>query len=162
MPAGAQIQGQQFAQFLASNVPKYDTEVAKDFRPTDGGLAGYYRTMPYDAYTGVQHTFNRFRTVFPNLTNSWIAGGAESGNLQTPCNGTPCDLPKNYITWGFDRFTYALERQRWATQLLCFDDMLTITEAKEQFRYIISDVLAPTAKWVMGDYIMKQIGRAHV
>lgn len=156
MGAPVQIQGQQFAAFLASNVPVYDEEVAKDFRPVDGGLAGYYRTMPFEGFTGVQHTFNRYRSNFPNLTGAWFLQGSESGGLQTECNGTPCDRPQQQISWGTDRFTYPLEGQQWSTQLLCYDEMMTVTQAADEFRYIISDVLAPVSKWVTGDYVMKR------
>jgi len=156
MANGVPISGKQFAQYLASNVPRYDDEVAKDIRPTDGSLINYYRTKAYDAYSGVQHTFNRFRTVFPDLTQAWYAAGKEAGNVQVECNGTPCDLPQNSISWGFDRFTYGLEFQQWSSQIFCFDSMLTATEAKQQMSYIISDVLKAATKYVVGNYVMKR------
>lgn len=149
MATGNMISCNQFKEFLVSQEPVYDKQILKDIRPFDG-LIGYYATTNFDAYTGVQHTYDRFKSVFPNVTNPWTT--IQSGN----CLGQPCDPVENKIGWGYERKTYNLEGQSWASQLLCFDDIMTKTRAKDHFRQIIDDVLRPATNWVMTYYLQRK------
>lgn len=144
------ISCKQFQSFLVSQEPVYDREILKDVRPTSGDLMGYYITGEFDAYSGVSHTFDRFHHVFPNLTNPW--NSVQSGN----CVGQPCDPMENKIGWGWSREQYGLEEQSWGTHLLCFDEIMTKTKAKEHFRQIIDDVLRPATTWIMTDWLLKK------
>lgn len=145
------ISCKQFQNFLTSQEPVYDREILKDVRPTTGDLVGYYITGKFDAYTGVQHSFDRFNHVFPNLTAPWNA--VTSGN----CVGTPCDPVENKIGWGWTRNQYGLETQSWGTHILCFDDIMTKTKAKEHFRQIIDDILRPSTTWILTHWIMQKV-----
>jgi hypothetical protein len=149
MAAGDQISCKEFASFLVSQEPVYDKEILRDVRPFDG-LIGYYLTSAFDSYSGVQHTFDRFNSVFPNLTQPWTA------KTNTPCLGTPCDPDSNKLGWGYTRNTYHLEQQSWESNLLCFDEILPKTRAKEHFQQIIDEVLRPATNWIMTDYLLKR------
>ncbi|MEY4376367.1 MAG: hypothetical protein RJB26_917 [Pseudomonadota bacterium] len=149
MAAGNVISCKQFASFLVSQEPVYDKEVLKDIRPFDG-LIGYYQTGSFDAYSGTQHTFDRFNSVFPNVTTSWDPVSGAS------CSGTPCDPTENKIGWGWTRNTYALEKQSWGSDILCFDQIMTKTKAKEHFRQIIDDVLRPATNWITTYYLQRK------
>lgn len=149
MANGDVISCRQFSSFLVSQEPVYDKEIVKDVRPFDG-LIGYYQTGQFDAYSGVEHTFDRFHAVYPNVTAAWRASS------NTACSGTPCDPESNKIGWGNTRNTYHLEEQRWDSNLLCFDEIMPRTRAKEHFQQIISDVLRPATNWIMTDYLLKR------
>lgn len=144
------ISCKQFQSYLVSQEPIYDREIIKDVRPTSGDLMGYYVTGEFDAYSGVQHSFDRFSSVFPNLTVPWkdVASGA--------CIGQPCDPDENRIGWGWSRYQYGLEEQSWGTPLLCFDEMMTKTRAKEHWRQIIDDILRPATTWIMSHWLMQK------
>jgi len=149
MASGNVISCKQFASFLVSQEPVYDKEVLKDIRPFDG-MIGYYNTGSFDAYSGTQHTFDRFNSVFPNVTTSWdnVNGAA--------CSGQPCDPTENKIGWGWSRNTYQLEKQSWGSDILCFDQIMTKTKAKEHFRQIIDDVLRPATNWITTYYLQRK------
>lgn len=139
-----------FQEFLVSQEPVYDREIIRDIRPTTGDLMGYYLTGTFDAYSGVSHTFDRFNTVFPNLTVPWTS------TVSGACIGTPCDPNANRIGWGWTREQYGLEDQSWESNLLCFDQIMTRTRAKEHFRQIIDSILRPATKWIMSWWMFRK------
>jgi hypothetical protein len=149
MASGNVISCKQFASFLVSQEPVYDKEVLKDIRPFDG-MIGYYNTGSFDAYSGTTHTFDRFNSVFPNVTGSWENPTGAS------CTGQPCDPTENKIGWGWTRSTYNLEKQSWGSDILCFDQIMTKTKAKEHFRQIIDDVLRPATNWITTYYLQRK------
>lgn len=138
-----------FTQFLVDEQPNYDAYVIKDIRPSDSWLA-HVDTGTFDAFTGTVHTRDRFNSVFPNITKAW------EQVTSAGCLGTPCDANRHVVGWGSTRLTYGQEQQSWRTPLLCWDQMISITKAREQWSYIISDVLRPTVDWVQGSYIRKR------
>lgn len=140
----------QFAQYLVTQTPYYDKEILRDIRPTAGDLMGYYKTSKFDAFTSTSHTFDRFRHVFPDVRKNWQSVG------ETNCTGKPCDPDENHIGWGWDRFTYGLERQSWASEVLCFDAMMTKTRAKEHFQQIVEQILRPATGWIMSTYLARK------
>jgi hypothetical protein len=139
----------QFTQFLVDEQPNYDSYIIKDIRPEDGWIA-HVTSGTFEAWSGTQHTRDRFNHVYPNVTKQWLQTAASG------CLGTPCDKNEHLIGWGSSRLTYFLEEQSWQTPLLCFDQEMHITHAREQFAYIISDILRPTVNWVQGNFIRKR------
>lgn len=144
-----QISCSTFTQFLTDQLPVYDKYIIKDIRPEDSWLA-HVTGGTWEAWSGTQHTRDRFNSVFPNITKAWTPTSSAA------CLGTPCDKNENLIGWGSTRITEFLEEQSWATPLLCFDQMMHVTQAKAQFAYIISDILRPTVNWVQGSFIRKR------
>ena len=143
------ISGCQFANWLVDQQPKYDKLIIEDIRPTDGFV--YHVSMgTFEAFTGTQHTRDRFNSVYPDTTQSWSPVEAAG------CLGTPCDMRENTIGWGSSRLTYGLELQSWQTPLLCFDQDMHITHAKQQFRYIISDILKPSTSTILSNFLRKR------
>jgi hypothetical protein len=146
------LNGCQFTQFLVSQEPVYDKLILEDIRPEDGWIL-HVETGTFPSYSGVQHTLDRFNHVWPNVTKAWTPTAA--GN----CLGTPCNLPENYITWGATRLTYFLEQQSWATPLLCYDQDMHVTHAKEHFRQIISDILKPATSAINSNFLRKRVAQ---
>jgi len=124
MASGQMISCNQYANYLISQEPVYDKMIVQDTRPIDG-LMGYYKSEGFDSYSGTTHTFDRATMVFPDITVPWTPFGTDN------CSGTPCDPERNPIGWGNKRATYSLVEQNWKTDLLCFDQMMTKTRAKE-------------------------------
>jgi hypothetical protein len=148
--SNSKLSGCSFTQFLVDQEPVYDKLILEDIRPEDGWIL-HVDTGTFEAYAGVQHTLDRFNHVWPNVTKTWTA--TQAGN----CLGTPCDKVEHYITWGSTRLVYFLEEQSWATPLLCFDQEMHITHAREQFRQIISDILKPATSAIWSNYLRKRV-----
>lgn len=151
MPAESLVGCRKYASYLASDLPQYDALVIKDVRPDLAQMAGYYKTSSFDAYTGLSHSFDRIHGVHPDTTRPWTS--TEGG---TACVGTPCDPDENLIGWGWSRETYGLEEQSLATPLICFDEVMTKTRAKEHFRQIIEDILRPASMKVLSAWILRR------
>ncbi|HUD75877.1 MAG TPA: hypothetical protein VMQ76_12465, partial [Terracidiphilus sp.] len=139
----------QFSQFLTDQQPNYDKYIIKDIRPEDGWLA-HVTSGTFDAWSGTQHTRDRFNNVYPDVTQVW------KQVTSAGCLGTPCDKTETAIGWGSTRLTYFLEEQSWQTQLLCFDQDMHITHAKEQFAYIISKILKPATSAIQSNFLRKR------
>jgi hypothetical protein len=144
-----QISCSDFAQFLVDQQPHYDKEIVKDIRPTDGWI-GHVSTGEFPAHSGVSLYQDRFNSVFPNTTRPFRPKTYES------CIGNPCAKEENLIGWGAERLSYALEQQEWATQLLCFDQMMHVSKAKENWSYIISSILKPATSAIMSNFLRKK------
>lgn len=138
-----------FTQFLVDQQPVYDKYIIEDIRPSDGWIA-HVTSGTFAAWSGTQHTRDRFNHVYPDTTQTW------ESVTDTSCVGTPCDMNEHCIGWGSTRLTYALEKQSWNTQLLCFDQDMHITHAREQFRYIISKILKPATVEIQNNYLRKR------
>lgn len=140
----------QFASFLDTQTPYYDKLIIKDIRPEDS-LIGMVETGPFEAYTETTHSRDRFRAVYPNVTKQWLPRG------MTSCVGTPCDKVEHRIGWGYDRITYSLQEISYQTDLICFDQTMHYTKAREHFSQIISDILRPATGWIQSAKIRKEM-----
>jgi hypothetical protein len=145
----ATISCTKFAQYLVDQQPVYDKLILSDIRPTDSWVLNV-ATGTFDAFSGVEHTLDRFRHVFPNTTKQWLRTSYAS------CVGTPCDKTEHCIGWGATRITYYLEEQSWQTPLLCFDQEMHVVKAQEHFRQIISDILRPATTDIMSNFLRKR------
>lgn len=139
----------EFTQFLVDQQPYYDKYIIKDIRPTEGWVA-HVKSGTFEAWSGVQHVRDRFNHVFPNVTKQWVP------TTSAGCLGTPCDKNEHLIGWGSTRLTYFLEEQSWQTPLLCFDQEMHLTGARQQWSYIISDILKPATVYIMSNFLRKR------
>ena len=146
---GSIVSCSKFTQFLVDQQPYYDKRILMDIRPTDGWI-GHVKSGTFEAFSGTQHTRDRFNHVFPNTTKAWEPVTAAH------CLGTPCDPTEHTIGWGSTRLTYGLEKQSWQTPLLCYDQDMHVTHARENFRYIISDILKPATNAIMSNFLRKR------
>lgn len=142
----------QFTNYLVSQEPFYDRKVLKDIRPIDSWVA-HLKSGTFEAWSGTQHTRDRYNSVYPDTTNAWRPVS------QAGCLGTPCDKVENRIGMGASRLTYGLEEQNWATDLFCFDQIMSVTKAQEMFDYWISKVLKPVAVTVQSDFARKRVAQ---
>jgi len=92
---------------------------------------GHVSIGRFAAQDGVEHTFDRFENVFPDLRGAWEDVTAAS------CVGQPCDPSSTKIGLGFTRDSYKLQRKAYETDLFCFDQILSADRAKQQFAHVI-------------------------
>lgn len=148
-PPSTVVKACDFVQNLVDQQPVYDKLILEDITPVDGWILNMV-TGTFESYSGVEHTLDRFNDVWPDTTKVWAR--TQSGN----CLGTPCDKTRYSIGWGATRLTYFLEEQSWKTPLLCYDQDMHITHAKEHFRQIISDILKPATSAIMSSFMRKR------
>lgn len=148
-PPSTVVKACDFVQNLVDQQPVYDKLILEDITPVDGWILNM-TTGTFEAYSGVEHTLDRFNDVWPDTTKVWTR--TQSGN----CLGTPCDKTRHTMGWGASRLTYFLEEQNWKTPLLCYDQDMHVTHAKEHFRQIISDILKPATSAIMSSFMRKR------
>lgn len=143
---------QQFTNFLLEELPIYEPQIIRDIRPTDGWI-GHVSVGQWDAFDGTSHVQDRFRHVSPNVTKKWyeVSNEACLGG-----NQAPCDPPENLICWGTTRRTFGQEKQSWRSQLLCFDQIVTVNKAVEHVSQIVSDILRPATSRITSFWLRKK------
>lgn len=119
-----------FTDFLSRRSEHLDDEIIRSLHPTDTWI-GHVSTGRFPAQDGVEHTFDRFENVFPDLRGTWEDVTAAG------CVGKPCDPDETLIGLGFTRDSYKLQRKSYSTDLFCFDQILSADRAKRQFAHII-------------------------
>lgn len=119
-----------FTDFLSRRSEHLDDEIILSLHPYDNWL-NHVNVGRFRAEDGVEHTFDRFENVFPDLRGAWEDVTAAS------CVGKPCDPDVTLIGLGFTRDSYKLQRKVYATDLFCFDQILSADRAKQQFAHVI-------------------------
>lgn len=165
MAEGTNIGCQTFIDSLVTQTPFFDGEIVKDMRPVRAGLLGFYQTAPYKAYTDSQHAFDRLRSVNPDTTAAWYQPAAQpavqsngaitNGENAQDCSTTNCNLPQNTMDWGSTRLAYGLWAQQWNTKLLCFDEIMSKTQAKMHLAQIVGEILPNASRVIMNDVLYK-------
>lgn len=150
-PESLIISGCDFVQALVDQLPHFDELIMRDITLVDGWL-GNIATGTEPMGTPVETTQDRFRGVWPNTTKTWrrvVANGPG-------CTGNPCDPTPNELGWGADRLTYYSEEQVWESPLVCYNQMMHITQAEEHLQQIISDVFRPATSAVSSGFLRKR------
>ena len=124
------ISCQQFASYIASKSEHLDEPILLSMHPLDSQWIGHVSTGQFKAEDGVEHTFDRFENVFPKL-GPWRDVQAAS------CVGAPCAKPQTKIGLGFTRDSYKLQETDYATDLFCWDQILSKDRATEQFAHFV-------------------------
>lgn len=145
----------QFASFLDTQSPYYDALIIRDIRP-EVSLIGMVKTASWEAFTENQHHFDRFKHVYPNVTKPWTTLGATQ-NFPLGCGENPCDKKADRIGWGYSRVTYGLQEKSWMTDLICYDQVMSFTQAVAHFEQIIGDILRPATAVIQSHKIRKEM-----
>ena len=127
-----------FTDFLSRRSEHLDDTIIRALHPTDGWI-GHVSIGRFKAEDGVEHTFDRFENVFPDLRGAWEDVTAAS------CVGKPCDPSVTKIGLGFTRDSYKLQRKSYETDLFCFDQILSADRAKQQFAHVIRTLRRATS-----------------
>lgn len=98
--------------------------------PLDSQWIGHVSTGRFPAEQGIEHTFDRFENVFPQL-------GAWSDVQAASCVGAPCDPDSTKVGLGFTRDSYKLQQKSYETDLFCWDLILSADRATQQFAHFV-------------------------
>ena len=124
------ISCQAFANYISSKIEHLDEAIVLSMHPLDSQWIGHVSTGQFKAEDGVEHTWDRLENVFPQL-GPWKDVQAAS------CVGTPCDKVQTKVGLGFTRDSYKLQETDYATDLFCWDQILSKDRASEQFAHFI-------------------------
>jgi len=138
-----------FSHVIATRAEHLDEEVIKAMHPIDTWI-GHVSIGRFPALDGVEHTFDRFEQVFPDLRGTW------EDVTNAPCVGTPCDPDMTTINMGFTRDSYKLQRKTYASCLVCFDQILSLDRAKTQYAWYV-EMLQRAAK-IIGSHRLRTEG----
>lgn len=126
----ADIKCAQFTDFLIRRSEHLDDEILRDLTPAST-VIGMVETGKFKAEDGTSHTFDKFNRVFPDMSEAWE--DVEGGN----CQGTPCDPTETKIGMGYTRDSYKLQQKSYATDLFCYDNVMSADRAKQQFSHTV-------------------------
>lgn len=141
----------QFTDFLSRRSEHLDDEIIRDITPVSS-IIGKVETGEFPALDGTSHTFDRFNRVFPNLSDAW--NDVQSGS----CVGTPCDPTETLIGFGFTRDEYKLQQKAYATDLFCYDQIMSADRAKQQFAHTV-EILRDATQLIIGDRLRTEMFR---
>lgn len=119
-----------FGDVLSRRSEHLDDEIIRSRHPMDDWVA-HVSTGKFPTQAGVEHTFDRFENVFPDMTGAWEDVQAQG------CIGQPCDPDSKKIGMGFTRDSYRLQRKAFETALFCWDLILSADRAKEQYAHFV-------------------------
>lgn len=136
-----------FYDFLFDQSPHFDKDILKDWFPTDDAWMGHIATIPWDSFTGTTHVYDHVHVGAPDMSQAWQSFDTQSTN----CVANACTPTAISVGWGSTRKTYSRERQRYETNVLCFDQMNTRAKAKEQLSQIIKGIKELTTM-IWSDY----------
>jgi len=126
----ADITCAKFGDVLSRRSEHLDDEIIRSRHPMDDWIA-HVSTGKFPTQSGVEHTFDRFENVFPDMTGVWEDVQAQG------CIGQPCDPASKKIGMGFTRDSYRLQRKAFETDLFCWDLILSADRAKEQYAHFV-------------------------
>jgi hypothetical protein len=89
----------------------------------------------------------------PDMSHAWTDVGV------TSCIGEPCDPNETRIGFGYVRDSYKLQYASYDTDLFCFDLIMSADKAKEQFSFIVNDVLRPATSLITSDRLRTEAFR---
>jgi len=126
----AEISCGQFTDLLSRRSEHLDDEILKDLTPAST-IIGKVETGRFPAEDGTSHTFDKFNRVFPDMSVAW--NDVKAGS----CVGAPCDPSETKIGMGFTRDMYKLQAKSYATDLFCYDLIMSADRAKQQFAHTV-------------------------
>jgi len=119
-----------FSDFISRRIEHLDEKIIMAMHPLDSQWIGHVSTGRFKAEDGIEHTFDRFENVFPQLP-AW------SNVVAASCVGTPCDKTGVKVGLGFTRDSYKLQEVSYETDLFCWDLILSADRATQQFAHFI-------------------------
>lgn len=120
----------QFADYISRKVEHLDDNIILSMHPLDSQWVGHVSTGRFPAEQGIEHTFDRFENVFPEL-------GPWADVQSASCVGAPCDPESTKIGLGFTRDSYKLQQKSYETDLFCWDLIQSADRATQQFAHFV-------------------------
>lgn len=148
--------------YLFDRAPHFDNDILRDWFPTDDAWIGHVATMPWEAFTGTTHTYDRLHVGAPDMSQAWaqfdttesnyLPGTTPQGNAASAPPCTTWNPNEIAVGWGSERKTYNRFKQSYTTNPLLFDQINTRARAKEQMAEFVRGVKEMT-KMIQSDYL---------
>lgn len=123
----------QFTDILSRRSEHLQDYILKDITPTES-LIGYFETGRWPAQNGTSFTFDKFNRMYPDMSVAW------SDVTPASCIGTPCDFDEVKVGFGYTRDMAKLQSIHYATDLFCFDQIMSADRASQQFDHIVANL----------------------
>jgi len=149
--ANGEISCADFTSIIMRRTEHLDEEILKDVTPI-GSINGMVETGQFKPFDGVSHTYDRFNRVAVDHSTAW------ADVSDTSCVGTPCDPSETKICFGSTRDEYHLETKSFASDLFCYDQMLTLDRAKEHYANAVEQ-LRDAQQLIIGNRIRSEMFR---
>lgn len=140
-----------FTDLLSRRSEHLDVQILRDITP-NSSIIGMVETGTFESFDGVSHTYDRFNRVFPDLSGAW-----NDVNIGS-CIGTPCDPSETKIGMGYTRSSYKLQQKSYATDLFCYDLIMSADRAKEQFAHTVQ-ILRDATNIIVSDRLRTEMFR---
>jgi hypothetical protein len=114
----------QFSNVIMRRTEHLQDDILKDITPINS-MTGMVETGSWKAFSGTSRTRDKFNRVAVDQHVAW----SEVSDVN--CVGTPCDPSETEICFGSTRIEYGLEKKSFRTQLVCYDQILTLDRAVE-------------------------------
>jgi len=147
--------------YLFDRTPHWESDVLRDWFPTDDAWMGQVATSPWAAFTGTQHVRDRLHMGAPDLSQGWNVfdtqsmltnNGIGEATADGGCLDGVCTPPEICVGWGVTRKTFDRFRTAYTTRPFCFDEINTRAKAKEQMGDIVAG-LKDISKMVQADFL---------
>lgn len=115
-----------YGTWLARRTEHIQDEILADITPI-GNLNGMSEVGTFKPFYGTTQTFEKFNRVAVDQSAAWA--DVHDGH----CIGAPCDPNETKLCFGSDDIDYTLQQKSFATDLICYDQLLTIDKAKEHY-----------------------------
>jgi hypothetical protein len=149
--ANGNVSCEDFTSVLARRTEHIENEILRDITAI-GSINGMMEVGTFKPFFGTTQTFDKYNRVAVDQAASWADAD------DTSCVGTPCDPSETKICFGTTREDYTLQTKSFATDLFCYDQMLTIDKAKEHYANAVEQ-LRDAQQLIIGNRIRTEMFR---
>ena len=149
--ANGSIACQDFGNWLARRTEHLEEEILSDITPVSN-INGTVEIGTFKPFFGTTQTFDKFNRVAVDQSEAWT--DVSDAN----CVGTPCDPHETKLCFGSTRTDYTLQNKSFGTDLVCYDQMLTIDKAKDFWSNAVSQ-LKDAQQLVIGNRLRTEMFR---
>ena len=147
--ADSEISCRQFTNIIARRTEHIEDEILKDITPI-GNINGMVEVGTFKPFFGTTQTFDKFNRVAVDQSVAW------ADVSDADCHGTPCDPDETKLCFGSDRIDYALQTKSFATDLFCYDQMLSMDVAKAHYANAVEQ-LKDAQQLIIGNRIRTEM-----
>ena len=149
--ANGNISCADFGNWLARRTEHVEEDIIKDITPI-GSINGMVEVGTFRPFFGTTQTFDKMNRVAVDQSAEW------SNVSDANCVGTPCDPHETKLCFGSTRTDYTLQNKSFSTDLVCYDQMLTIDKAKDFWSNAV-DQLRDAQQLIIGNRLRTEMFR---
>lgn len=141
---------QKYAHYLLNRPPVF-TDVLRKVLPRDLTWLGRFKSKPWRNGMTNTNTYHRIHPVRINGLKQWYS------KEYLACQGNPCNPPAYTIgLGGYEVNQVGKEIFEVRTDMICFDQIRDVTDAKEHWQFISEEILSPTNLYIQNAYFQRK------